>query len=398
MKADPMKKHLLLPFFILFIQHPLPAQTDSLVIKKAYRTWIIPTEKGQRKQGILFETKDSSLLISDKYKQKEFNHGNFTISKVDAGSIDVVKIREKGNSGKGILIGALSGLVVGGALDLIVFSSGSRPVSNTTEAGLDYLFGRFLVIIGSAVIVGAGTGIGAAIGNAKITIPINGSRKQYDHYKDQLNMYSVKYNPGLSILRDTVVDPDGNVYHTVAFGGQVWISENLRVTHYRNGESIPDISDSADWRQLTTGAYCNYKNDNNNANVYGRLYNWFAVNDSRKLCPAGWHVPSYAEWTSLINSLGGTSMAEKIMTRGAQPHPGSANKGAVTNGSFALLCGSRDQEGNFSAPDQSSHWWTATEQDSLTAQGLYLNYQEKDINLSTYYKRRGFSVRCIRDN
>jgi uncharacterized protein (TIGR02145 family) len=89
----------------------------------------------------------------------------------------------------------------------------------------------------------------------------------------------------------TVTDIDGNVYQTVTIGNQIWMAENLKVTHYRNGDEIPNVTVQEDWKNLTTGAYCNY----NNVAVYGRLYNWLAVNDNRNIAPAGWHVPSDAE-------------------------------------------------------------------------------------------------------
>jgi uncharacterized protein (TIGR02145 family) len=102
----------------------------------------------------------------------------------------------------------------------------------------------------------------------------------------------------------TVTDIDGNVYHTVTIGTQLWMVENLKVTHFNNGDSIPNINNNTAWFNLTTGAYCDYDNIAANSLVYGRIYNWFAVDDARKLCPVSWHVPENAEWTQLTNYLG----------------------------------------------------------------------------------------------
>lgn len=115
----------------------------------------------------------------------------------------------------------------------------------------------------------------------------------------------------------TVIDFDGNVYHPVVIGKQTWLVEDLRVTHYRNGEAIPNVADSTQWTLLTSGAYCNYNNDSVLSKVYGKLYNWYAVNDRRGLAPKGWHIPTDEEWSTLVNYLGGESIAgAKLRKRG----------------------------------------------------------------------------------
>jgi hypothetical protein len=86
----------------------------------------------------------------------------------------------------------------------------------------------------------------------------------------------------------TVIDYDGNIYFVVEIGGQCWMAENLKVTHYRNGDPIPNVTDNAEWEGLSTGGYCDYYNNPNYAPIYGRLYNWYAVDDSRNIAPAGW--------------------------------------------------------------------------------------------------------------
>lgn len=107
---------------------------------------------------------------------------------------------------------------------------------------------------------------------------------------------------------ETVTDFDGNIYHVVTIGTQDWLIENLKVTHYRTGDAIPNVTGNTQWGNLTTGAYCDYDNSVGNGTTYGRLYNWFAVNDSRKIAPTGWHVSSDAEWTVLTTYLGGEVM------------------------------------------------------------------------------------------
>jgi len=105
------------------------------------------------------------------------------------------------------------------------------------------------------------------------------------------------------------IDYDGNAYPTFTIGTQTWMAENLRLTHYRNGEAIPKVTDNAAWAALTTGAYCWYNNDQTTNARYGVLYNWYTASDSRGLCPQGWHVPTDAEWTTLTTYLCGMSVA-----------------------------------------------------------------------------------------
>ena len=117
-----------------------------------------------------------------------------------------------------------------------------------------------------------------------------------------------------SIIYGTMTDQDGNVYKTITIGTQTWMAENLRTTKYRDGSNIPLVTSHASWLTLTTGAYCNYNNTTNCDTIssYGRLYNWFVTSDSRNIAPVGWHVPSEAEWQTLINYLGGDRKSTRL--------------------------------------------------------------------------------------
>lgn len=137
----------------------------------------------------------------------------------------------------------------------------------------------------------------------------------------------------------TVTDYDGNVYQTVLIGDQCWMMENLKVTHYRNGDPIPHVTDGVTWGNLTSGAYCNYNNDEGNVATYGRLYNWYAVDDSRNIAPAGWHVPSDAEWQTLVDYLGGDAVAGGKMKEAGTTHWASPNTGATNESGFTALPG-----------------------------------------------------------
>ena len=114
-----------------------------------------------------------------------------------------------------------------------------------------------------------------------------------------MSILSLLFSCGKDKATNSNTNIDENVYQTVTIGSQVWMAENLKVTHYRNGDAIQNVTDDSTWSNLyidETGAYCNYNNDANNADTYGYLYNWYAVADTRNIAPEGWHVPSYSEW------------------------------------------------------------------------------------------------------
>jgi uncharacterized protein (TIGR02145 family) len=190
-------------------------------------------------------------------------------------------------------------------------------------------------------------------------------------------------------------------YQEVSIGTQVWMLKNIDVSTYRNGDPIPQVTDPAAWAALTTGAWCWYNNDSAMyASTYGKLYNWYAVNDSRGLAPTGWHVPSDAEWTSLTNFLGGFQVAGNAMKEKGTKHWNDPNDGATNSSGYtALPGGSRnDQNGSFTAIFEQGHWWSTTEENSV-AKSRWLTSQIDNGYLfsNTYPKQNGFSVRCVRD-
>ena len=202
----------------------------------------------------------------------------------------------------------------------------------------------------------------------------------------------------------TVTDIDGNVYQTVIIGGQVWMAENLKVTHYRNDDLIPHIISNSEWTNQTTGAYCNYDNDVDNVTTYGRLYNWYAVNDSRNIAPEGWHVPSDEEWQTLVDYLGGSSVAGGKMKTTGTIEVGTGlwcppNIGATNESGFSALPGGfRDYEnGNLGTRCYGATFWSPMESNSDTAWRWRLGYSYAHVDRYYDYKRYGFSVRCVRD-
>lgn len=198
----------------------------------------------------------------------------------------------------------------------------------------------------------------------------------------------------------TVTDIDGNVYQTVTIGTQVWMEENLKVTHYRNGDSIPNVTDGAAWSTLTTGAYCEYNTDSANVPTYGRLYNWYAVADSRNIAPVGWHVATDSEWQTLSDSLGGDLVAGGKLKEAGTAQWNSPNTGATNESGFSALPGGYRYfgSGTYFTMGNYASFWSSTEYSSSYAWGLFLGYDNLGITRGGYVKGYGFSVRCVRDN
>ena len=191
-------------------------------------------------------------------------------------------------------------------------------------------------------------------------------------------------------------DIDGNSYSAVTIGTQVWMVENLKVTKYRNGDDILNAKDNAIWGALTEGGYCDLSNDVNQADVYGRLYNWYAVHDSRNIAPTGWHVATDAEWTTLSTYLGGQSVAggklkEKGIAHWCNPNIGATNESGFT----ALPGGARGDD--FLSYCGYGFWWTATEAEATTAFNRVIFDNETGVNRVSNKKVGGSSVRCVKD-
>ena len=178
-------------------------------------------------------------------------------------------------------------------------------------------------------------------------------------------------------------------------GNQIWTTKNLDVATYRNGDVIPQVQDNTAWANLTTGAWCYYANNTANGTTYGKLYNWYAVNDSRGLAPTGYHIPTDAEWTILINYLGGELVAGTKM----KSNTGWENDGNGTNSSaFAGLPGGyRSFLEYFYNIGAYGYWWSSSERytDGAWSRSLYSSDGSvfRDFNV----KQGGFSVRCLRD-
>ena len=202
--------------------------------------------------------------------------------------------------------------------------------------------------------------------------------------------------PKKTFLKDenTISDIDGNFYKIVKIGTQVWTAENLNVSHYRNGDIIPQVKYPDEWSKLTTGAWCYYNNDSENSKTYGKLYNWYAVNDPRGLAPEGWHIPTNAEWKQLEDYLGGEKIAGgklKATTLWESPNKGATNESGFT----AIPGGYRFFDGYFNNVGNYGYFWSSSEFFSDFAWFRYLYYNRKVVNRKFLFKSIGMSVRCL---
>jgi uncharacterized protein (TIGR02145 family) len=214
-----------------------------------------------------------------------------------------------------------------------------------------------------------------------------------------------------TIIHDSVTDADGNMYHAVSIGSQIWTVENLKTTKYNDGTPIPLVTSTSAWNNLASPGYCWY--NNNAATPYGALYNWYAVSTG-KLAPAGWHVPSLAEWDTLYNyllthkfnwdsSTTGNKMAKAIAAQSGwavDTTSGAIGKNQTKNnasGFSALPAGYRNYNGNFTGFGNNSYWWSASMYVATDAYSHYISYNQSSLTRYILNKGYGFSVRLVRN-
>lgn len=185
----------------------------------------------------------------------------------------------------------------------------------------------------------------------------------------------------------------------VTIGTQIWTGCNLNVSKYRNGDSIPEVTDPTAWAALTTGAWCYYNNDSANGPIHGKLYNWYAVNDPRGLAPFGYHVPSDEEFTTLTTFLGGATVAGGKMKESGLDHWLTPNTGATNESGFTGIPGGFRQPvfGDFTSLNLNLFLWSSTEVFTNNAYNLNLIYNSNESFRRNDDKVYGFSVRLIKD-
>ncbi len=221
----------------------------------------------------------------------------------------------------------------------------------------------------------------------------------------------IEFNPGLSYL--TTTDYDGNVYKTIKIGTQIWMAENLRVTHYKNGDTIPQLSTDSAWSKAKAGGQCGYKGatfaskthaDSVTLIKYGRLYNGYVVNDTRGIAPLGYRIPKDADWKVLTNYVSthfGKSGSIAKALSGTTDWKVNIDNGLLdlsknnSMGLTALPAGMRFGDGTYDGMGTSVFWWTSTEQSSTSFWTQSMYYNESDVVKLLHDLRSGLSIRCV---
>lgn len=189
-----------------------------------------------------------------------------------------------------------------------------------------------------------------------------------------------------------------NTCEEIQIGNQIWMCKNLDVDHYRNGDHIHWGGDSIFWAAMQVGQWCYYNNDPEQGKIYGKLYNWYAVNDPRGLAPEGWHIPSDSEWTELINYVKNTYDNDKLKVADTIYWHSSNVRATNESGFTALPGGSRYWlNGSFGYIGHYGFWWSSTKADEGRASSWYMSYEWSGPEEHYEQVSYGFSVRCIKD-
>ena len=204
-----------------------------------------------------------------------------------------------------------------------------------------------------------------------------------------------------STMAQSVKDIDGNDYKTIKHGLQEWTANNLNVSRFRNGDVIPEAKTKKEWTSLGSKgkpAWCFFESDPENGKVYGKLYNWYAINDPRGLAPEGWHIPANQDWMTLVKNLLGIDVAGlKLRSNTGW----KSNNGTNKIGFSALPAGCRNMKADFKGLGTKSQWWSNSEpvevQKSDLIYSLLLNDFTMEVGYIKVEKENGLSVRCIKD-
>jgi uncharacterized protein (TIGR02145 family) len=216
-----------------------------------------------------------------------------------------------------------------------------------------------------------------------------------------LNINGLFVNAWAQTIGGGVRDIEGNTYKTIFIGDQEWMAENLKTTKYNDGADIPYLTDSIKWSRINSDAYSWYNNNTSYKKIFGAIYNWYAVNTG-KLCPAGWHVPTDADWEVLSDFMGGAGVAGGKLKGTGVSDWNPPNVGATNESGFSALPGGY-RYGNYWYPGKfyekgiSSYLWSATECNDTHSWSRTIFTGNDKFYRSFFAKNTGFSVRCIKD-
>ena len=228
-------------------------------------------------------------------------------------------------------------------------------------------------------------------------------QKYYYRVRAKSDDWPSEFSNVASYIEYTVKDNEGNHYHTVKIGNQTWLQENLSTVHFNNGDPITDGTGIGDYTNIPHPQYFfNFGDDTANVRVFGRLYTWDVIDDSRGICPAGYHVPTSDDFDILLIGLGGYDAAgAKLKTTGTAGNGKSQweppNTGATNESGFSAQPGGyRDPFFSFNGLHEQGYWWSKTESDSIRSYALFLSTFSAQAEKNPIHKFEGLSVRCIK--
>ncbi len=273
-----------------------------------------------------------------------------------------------------------------------------------TQRGVCYSTSPSPTTANTTIISGSGTGtftsnLTGLTANTTYYVRAYATNSAGTAYGNEVSFTTTTGGGGIVTNPGAGVTFNGYSYSSIVLGnGQEWMAENLRTTSYANGDPIPNVTIGAQWGNLTTGAWVHYNNDSLYENPYGKLYNWYTVNDSRNVCPTGWHVPSDAEWTVLSDYLGGESVAGGKMKFTGTQYWLSPNQYATNESGFSGLPGGcRFDAFAFEYIGGAGIWWSSTEIRAGSAWTRSLGCDGGGVSRGLGPKQYGYSVRCLRD-
>jgi len=264
-------------------------------------------------------------------------------------------------------------------------------------SGLKAVLSPGKLVNGNGTLTFSITGTPASVGTATFNITINGKSctltKSVNDPSQPTNGYG-----------ENVTDIDGNTYKTVIIGTQHWMAQNLNTSKYSDGTSIPSLNDGGQWLNAKSPAWCYYLNDPAYGEVYGKLYNGYAVspksNGGKNVCPTGWHVATDPDWATLVDYLGGMDVAGDKLKEAGDGHWNIPNTEATNSSLFTALPGGSRRDwgwGEFDNCTGWGNWFTSTEMTSTTLWIRQIISNDVKIYRGTASKVAGFSVRCIKD-
>jgi uncharacterized protein (TIGR02145 family) len=264
-------------------------------------------------------------------------------------------------------------------------------------SGLKAVLSPGKLVNGNGTLTFSITGTPASVGTATFNITINGKSctltKSVNDPSQPNNGYA-----------ENITDIDGNTYKTVIIGTQHWMAQNLNSSKYSDGTPIPRINDGSEWLNAKTPAWCYYNNDPSYGEVYGKLYNGYAVspksNGGKNVCPTGWHVASDLDWSTMVQYLGGMDVAGDKLKEDGDSHWNIPNSEATNSSLFTALPGGNRRDwgyGDFENITEHGFWFSSTEMTSSTLWRWQMYKNDIKAYRASYSKTAGFSVRCIKD-